>query len=118
MPDQDLRATESDERQSDVARASRPAWRGDPFAALRAGSARARLSSLSLKADGTVAGFIAAVTVAALCFFYSRGLTNIYGDAIAHMEGARRVFDSLTPLQIGNRLAATVSLPGRSTSGE
>jgi hypothetical protein len=43
-----------------------------------------------------VAG-ITAVTLAALYFFYSRGLTNIYGDAIAHMEGARRIFDSLTP---------------------
>jgi hypothetical protein len=44
-----------------------------------------------------VAAGIAAVTLAALYFFYSRGLTNIYGDAIAHMEGARRIFDSLTP---------------------
>jgi hypothetical protein len=50
-----------------------------------------------LKCDGAVAAGIAAVTLAALYFFYSRGLTNIYGDAIAHMEGARRIFDSLTP---------------------
>ena len=52
---------------------------------------------LSLKSDGVVAAGIAAVTLAALYFFYSRGLTNIYGDALAHMEGARRIFDSLTP---------------------
>ena len=52
---------------------------------------------MSFKSDGVVAACIAAVTVAALYFFYSRGLTNIYGDAIAHMEGARRIFDSLTP---------------------
>jgi 4-amino-4-deoxy-L-arabinose transferase-like glycosyltransferase len=52
---------------------------------------------LCLKSDGTVAAGIAAVTVAALAFFYSRGLTNVYGDAMAHMEGARRIFDSLTP---------------------
>jgi hypothetical protein len=44
-----------------------------------------------------VAVGIAAVTLAALHFFYSRGLTNIYGDALAHVEGARRIFDSLTP---------------------
>ena len=52
---------------------------------------------LSLRSDGPVAACIVAVTLGALYFFYSRGLTNIYGDAIAHMEGARRIFDSLTP---------------------
>ena len=52
---------------------------------------------LSFRSDGVVAACIAAVTVGALYFFYSRGLTNVYGDAIAHMEGARRIFDSLTP---------------------
>lgn len=30
-------------------------------------------------------------------FFYTRGLSNLYGDGIAHMEGARRLWDSLTP---------------------
>jgi len=44
-----------------------------------------------------VAICIAAVSLAALYFFYSRGLANTYGDAIAHMEGARRIFDSLNP---------------------
>src|SRR5712692_6709205 len=42
----------------------------------------------------------ALVTLAALgslAFFYSRRLSNLYGDGIAHMEGARRIFDSLTP---------------------
>jgi hypothetical protein len=53
--------------------------------------------ALSLQSDGLVAAGIAAVTVGAVYFFYSRGLTNIYGDAIAHMEGARRILDSLTP---------------------
>ena len=47
--------------------------------------------------DAAVAAIIAAATLASLYFFYSRGLTNVYGDAIAHMEGARRIFDSLTP---------------------
>jgi len=63
---------------------------------------------LSLRIDGAVALCIAAVTLAALYFFYSRGLTNIYGDAIAHMEGARRIFDSLTP---GYSEIGTVWLP-------
>lgn len=33
----------------------------------------------------------------ALILFYRLGVTDIYGDALAHMEGARRLFDSLTP---------------------
>ena len=48
----------------------------------------------------TVAGVwatILAVAVGGLVFFYSRGLTNLYGDGIAHMEGARRLWDSRTP---------------------
>ncbi len=40
---------------------------------------------------------ILSVALSSLYFFYSRGLTNIYGDAIAHMAGARLIFDSLTP---------------------
>jgi len=40
---------------------------------------------------------ILAVAAASLHFFYTRGLINLYGDAIAHMEGARRLSDSLTP---------------------
>lgn len=53
----------------------------------------------------------AAITIAAsasLCFFYWQGLTDIYGDAMAHMEGARRLFDSLTP---GYEEIGTVWLP-------
>jgi len=42
-------------------------------------------------------GVILAVALGSLLFFYSRGLSNLYGDGIAHMEGARRIFDSLTP---------------------
>lgn len=40
---------------------------------------------------------ILAVDLACLWFFESRGLSNLYGDGIAHVEGARRLFDSLTP---------------------
>ncbi|MGA2077480.1 MAG: glycosyltransferase family 39 protein [Terriglobia bacterium] len=64
--------------------------------------------AFSFRIDGAVAVCIAAITLAALYFFYSRGLTNIYGDAIAHMEGARRIFDSLTP---GYSEIGTVWLP-------
>ncbi|MCL5670335.1 MAG: hypothetical protein M1423_03425, partial [Acidobacteria bacterium] len=40
---------------------------------------------------------IIAVALGSLGFFYAQGLTDLYGDALAHMEGARRLFDSLTP---------------------
>ncbi len=51
---------------------------------------------------------IAAADLAALYFFESRGLSNLYGDGIAHVEGARRMFDSLTP---GYAQIGTVWLP-------
>src|SRR6266498_2194263 len=40
---------------------------------------------------------ICAVAIANLIFFYAHRLTNLYGDAIAHIEGARRLWDSRTP---------------------
>lgn len=40
---------------------------------------------------------ILAVAGGSLHYYFSRGLTNLYGDGLAHMEGARRLFDSLTP---------------------
>ncbi len=40
---------------------------------------------------------ILAVALGSLHFFYVRGLTQLYGDTFAHMEAARRLFDSLTP---------------------
>jgi hypothetical protein len=52
--------------------------------------------------------FILAGTFGSLGFFYGRGLTNLYGDGLAHMEGARRIFDSLTP---GYQEIGTVWLP-------
>ena len=48
-------------------------------------------------AHGAVAILILGVTCASLHFFYTRGLSNLYGDGLAHMEGARRIFDSITP---------------------
>ena len=46
-----------------------------------------------------VAVWVAILVVAfgSLHFFYTRGLTQLYGDTLAHMAGARRLFDSLTP---------------------
>jgi hypothetical protein len=55
-----------------------------------------------------VGSVIVAVAAASLYFFYSRGLNNLYGDAMAHMEGARRIFDSRTP---GYDEIGTVWLP-------
>ncbi len=49
------------------------------------------------KVHGAVAIVILAVAGASLRIFYALRLTNLYGDGIAHMEGARRIFDSLTP---------------------
>jgi len=40
---------------------------------------------------------IVGVALGSLYFFHARTLSNIYGDSIAHMEGARRIFDSFTP---------------------
>jgi hypothetical protein len=48
-------------------------------------------------AHGVVALLILGATCANLHFFYTRGLSNLYGDGLAHMEGARRIFDSITP---------------------
>jgi len=49
------------------------------------------------RTNAVVASLILAVTAGSLAFFYSRHLTNLYGDGLAHMECARRIFDSMTP---------------------
>jgi len=68
-----------------------------------------------------VAVVVAIVACGSLAYFYSRGLVNTYGDSIAHMEGARRLFDSQTPgypeigtvwLPLFHVLAAPVALNG------
>lgn len=56
-----------------------------------------------------LAAFISlAVGAASLLLFFSRGLTNLLGDGVAHMEGARRLTDSLSP---GYATIGTVWLP-------
>jgi hypothetical protein len=64
--------------------------------------------TIPLKTRLAVAAAILTVACASLAHFYSRGLINLYGDAMAHLEGARRLIDSLTPgyLELG-----TVWLP-------
>jgi hypothetical protein len=52
---------------------------------------------LSSRAGAAVLAGIILVATGDLYFFYWRGLSNVYGDGIAHVEGARRLFDSLTP---------------------
>src|SRR5271169_557424 len=57
----------------------------------------ARIDRPSARARVAVAAVIVAAALADLYYFYSRGLANLYGDGLAHVEGARRLFDSLTP---------------------
>lgn len=64
--------------------------------------------ALSFKTRLIVAGVIVGVASASLGFFYSRGLINLYGDSMAHLEGARRILDSRTP---GYAEIGTVWLP-------
>ncbi len=55
-----------------------------------------------------VAGVAAVISICAFIFYFNRGEVLLYGDAVAHINIARRVFDSRTPgpLQLG-----TVWLP-------
>ncbi len=53
--------------------------------------------SISRRTKAIVWAAIVAADLASLVFFESRGLSNLYGDGLAHVERARRIFDSLTP---------------------
>jgi hypothetical protein len=55
-----------------------------------------------------LAGIAAAISIGALIFYYHQGALLLYGDAVAHINIARRVFDSRSPgvFQLG-----TVWLP-------
>jgi hypothetical protein len=64
-----------------------------------------RASPAVAAAAGTA---ILLVALGSLAYSYSQGLINTYGDSIAHMEGARRLFDSQTP---GYAEIGTVWLP-------
>lgn len=62
-----------------------------------------------LAAETRVVACIALLlSVVALGYSYSRGLLLLYGDAVAHLHIARRVFDSLNP---GFRQLGSVWLP-------
>lgn len=61
------------------------------------GGAEADLPPLSRTNKGILWAAILAADLGGFWFFWARGLTNLYGDGIAHVEGARRIFDSLTP---------------------
>ncbi len=54
-------------------------------------------SVLPARVTSAVWAAILGVALGSLHFFYARGLTQLYGDAFAHMEAARRLSDSLTP---------------------
>src|SRR6478672_8109764 len=53
-------------------------------------------------------GIAAVISVGALIFYYHQGAILLYGDAVAHINIARRVFDSRTPTLLG---LGTVWLP-------
>src|SRR3982074_1696032 len=55
-----------------------------------------------------LAGLTACISICSFLFYFRRGDILLYGDAVAHINIARRVFDSRTPglLQLG-----TVWLP-------
>src|SRR5215471_609987 len=55
-----------------------------------------------------LAGIATAISVGALIFCYHQGAILLYGDAVAHINIARRVFDSRTPTLLG---LGTVWLP-------
>src|SRR5215472_4079937 len=52
---------------------------------------------LTVRSKVMAAFVILIVGGASLSVFYWHGVTDLYGDAIAHMEGARRLTDSITP---------------------
>ena len=53
-------------------------------------------------------GICTVVSIGALIFYYHQGAILLYGDAVAHINIARRVFDSRTPTLLG---LGTVWLP-------
>ena len=55
-----------------------------------------------------LAGGAALISIGALVFYYRQGAILLYGDAVAHINIARRVFDSRTPSLLG---LGTVWLP-------
>ncbi len=71
-------------------------------------AAAGRPSSIPKRAAFLAWALILAVDGISLYFFASHGLSNLYGDGIAHVDGARRIFDSLTP---GYAAIGTVWLP-------
>ncbi len=55
-----------------------------------------------------LAGLTAVISIGALIYYYHQGAILLYGDAVAHINIARRVFDSRTPTLLG---LGTVWLP-------
>src|SRR5258706_9094994 len=71
--------------------------------------ADARPVNAAARRDGLLlAAITAVISISALIFYFHRGAILLYGDAVAHINIARRVFDSRTPglFQLG-----TVWLP-------
>ncbi|MGH9433328.1 MAG: ArnT family glycosyltransferase [Terriglobia bacterium] len=56
-----------------------------------------RVIPVSVAVRVAIGLLIALLAASSLYFFYAQGLSNLYGDGLAHVEGARRIFDSRTP---------------------
>src|SRR5690349_18726664 len=77
--------------------ASPQSWCAPEHSLAPARSITSRENMLRIPRYWWVGVVICAVAAGSLVFFYTQGLTNLCGDAIAHMEGARRLWDSRTP---------------------
>jgi hypothetical protein len=66
------------------------------------------MNSVARRDYWLLAGISAAISIGALIFYYRQGAILLYGDAVAHINIARRVFDSRTPGLLG---LGTVWLP-------
>ena len=66
------------------------------------------MNSSSRRDYWLLAAICAAISIGALIFYYHQGAILLYGDAVAHINIARRVFDSRTPTLLG---LGTVWLP-------
>jgi hypothetical protein len=56
--------------------------------------ARRRILSLKIKPVLAVAVVAAALSVTSFLYFFANGMTNVYGDGVAHVNIARKVVDS------------------------
>jgi len=68
----------------------------------------AKTAAVTDRGAARVAGIAVLVSLSSFLYYSQRGGLLLYGDAVAHINIARRVFDSLTPgsAAVGNRVVA------------